>query len=69
MWDFLTHPAFVWTVIVLAVLGVSLLIASYPIAASIVYKITLTRKSKDKWGRTISNDLIPEQRAMYDVLL
>lgn len=66
MWDFLTHPAFLWTVIVLAGLGVSLLIASYPIAASIVYKITLTRKSKDKWGRTISNDLIPEQRAMYD---
>ncbi len=66
MEGFFTHPAFLWTVAVLLGLGLVLFIASYPIAAAIVYNITLTRKSKDKWGRTISNELIPEQRAMYD---
>ncbi len=65
--EFLTHPAFLWTIFGLVVSGLLLWIISYFVASYLVYTITLSRGSKDRWGRDMPKEIDPEQIPMYEM--
>ena len=67
MIDIITHPVFLWAVVILVVPGIFLWIASYFVASYIIYKETLRRTSKDKWGQDIPEDTPPDSRRMYEI--
>ena len=66
MIDIITHPAFLWTLFAFILSGLSFWAFSYILASYIVYTKILKRKSKDQWGRTVS-ELVPEMEKMYEI--
>ena len=67
MIEFITHPAFLWTVGILLFLGLSVWIASYFVASYIIYNSTLRKKNAQSWTREIPADVDPEQIPMYQI--
>ena len=63
---FLTHPAFIWTVVVLAVLLILFIPFSFVLASSIIYNKTLRRTSKKQWSRDVPSTLAPDSVSMYN---
>ncbi len=66
MIDIITHPAFIWTVIGLAISGILMIPLTYVVASYCVYTSTLRRNKKDKWSRNMPSDLEPDSVAMYE---
>jgi len=64
--DFITHPAFIWTVSIILGSGLIFWIASYILASYIVYTKTLRRKSADQWSRDVPSSLEPDAVKMYE---
>ncbi|MBE5817981.1 MAG: alpha/beta hydrolase [Clostridiales bacterium] len=64
--DLITHPIFVWTVVILIASGILFWIVSYIVASWCVYTQTLQRRSKEQWGRELPKDIDPEQKPMYE---
>ena len=67
MLDVITHPVFIWTVIILFTSGLFMMILTYIIASYQVYIKTLSRVSKDVWSRDIPSSLEPQSLEMYNI--
>ncbi len=70
MLEVITHPVFLivlCVVISLIASGLFMWVLSYFVASYLVYVKTLKRRSKDDWGRTISDTNDPELKEMYDL--
>lgn len=66
MMDFLTHPAFIWSVVGLLISLLILWIVSFFVASYLVYVLTLKRKTKEQWGRELPSEMEPDHITMYD---
>ena len=64
--DFLTHPAFLWSVGGILFSLIALWVVSYFVASHFVYKCTLRRVTKDTWSREMPKDLEPDAKLMYE---
>lgn len=67
MLDIITHPIFIWTVIVLLTSGLFMMILTYIVASYLVYTKTLSRVSNDVWSRDIPSSLEPQSIEMYNI--
>lgn len=65
MLDFITHPIFIWSLIIFVVPGILMWIASYFVASYCIYNSTLRRRSKEQWSREMPSNLPPESIQMY----
>ena len=67
--DIITHPIFLWAVVIFVVPGIFLWLISYFVASYCTYNATLRRRPKDrdkeKWGRELPSDLPDESKEMY----
>lgn len=63
--EFLKHPAFFWSLVILVVPGILMWIASYFVGSFCAYNATLRRSSKDKWGEDIPDNLGDDSKKMY----
>ena len=67
MKEFITHPIVLWTLGIVAVLGLSIWITSYFVASYIAYTRTLRKQNAQCWTREIPADVDPEQIPMYQI--
>ena len=67
MFDFITHPVFLWIFFSLIGAGLILWIVTYIVASYLVYKKTLSRVSKDVWSRDIPSSLDEKSLNMYAI--
>ena len=65
MLDFITHPIFLWCMIIFVVPGILMWIASYFVASYCVYNSTLRRRNKTQWSREMPADLPDDSKQMY----
>lgn len=67
MLDIITHPIFIWIVVILLASGLFMMILTYVIASYLVYTKTLSRVSKEVWSRDIPSSLEPQSVEMYNI--
>ena len=67
MIEFITHPAFIWSVVALAASGLIMGVITFFVASYCVYTRTLQRRSKDQWTRDVPSDLNPDSLEMYAI--
>ncbi len=66
MTDFLTHPAFIWSVVGFVISLLIFWMISFVVASYFVYVCTLKRRKKEQWGRDLPSEITPEHISMYD---
>ena len=66
MIDIITHPAFIWTVVGLAISGLMMIPITYVVASYLVYTKTLRRNSEDQWSRNMPSTLDTQSVQMYE---